>query len=141
MSEFTFALIKSQAIRHNLHGIVLARIMENNFVIHRAEWMTLSRPVICEFYRDHLGKPYWNDLEQSVAGHVIALILMQDSAITRWRSIMGDTDPKKAVAGTIRALAHDEPILANNVVHGSDSQEAARREIYQIFGGRSANGS
>lgn len=136
MTQFTFALIKSKAIRRNLHPIVLARILEAGFTIYRAQWCKLAPEIVEDFYHEHLGRPYWDDLARSVSGHVIALVLLKDNAVESWRALMGATDPRKAAAGTLRTLAADETVLAHNVVHGSDSAENAAREIKLIFGHR-----
>lgn len=132
--ELTFALIKSKAIRHNLHGIVLSRIVESGLIIRHAEWKQLKEMRIRDFYAEHVGKPYWDDLQRSVFGHVIVLVISGETAVSAWRTLMGATDPKKAERGTIRALAKAEPMMADNIVHGSDSAESAEREIRLILG-------
>ena len=134
MIEITFALIKSRAIRHNLHALVVGKILENDFIIERAQWCSLREPAIACFYSEHKGRSYWDDLVRSVSGHVIALALSRHNAVDSWRAIMGATDPRKAAPGTLRALAIDEPVVANNIVHGSDSVASAEREIRLIFG-------
>ena len=134
MIEVTFALIKSKAIRRNLHAYVLGRIMEHDFIIQRAEWRQLPLPTIAQFYAEHQGKPYWDDLQRSVSGHVIALVLSRENAIAEWRGVMGATDPRKALPGTLRALAVGEAVMADNIVHGSDSITSADREIRLLFG-------
>lgn len=132
--ELTFALIKSKAIRHNLHGTVLSRIVESGLIIRHAEWKQLQQMRIRDFYAEHIGKPYWNALQRSIDGHVIVLVLSGETAISTWRTLMGATDPKKAERGTIRELAKAEPVMADNIVHGSDSAESAEREIRLILG-------
>lgn len=135
MNQLTFALIKSKAIRRTLHPIVLARILENDFTIEYAQWIHyLPKPTIAEFYQEHAGRPYWENLERSISGHIIALVLSRHDAVTRWRELIGPSDPKKAPTGTLRALAVDELVMADNVVHGSDSPESAEREIRLILG-------
>jgi len=132
--QLTFAMIKSKAIRHNLHQVVLSRALESGFTIERAEWRNLSTADIERFYNEHQGKPYWDDLVNSVSGHVIVMALSRRDALVIWRGIMGATDPKKALRGTIRWLAQAEPVMADNIVHGSDSALSAEREIHQMFG-------
>ena len=134
MIEITFALIKSKAIRHNLHSLVISQILENDFIIERAQWCSLREPIIARFYSEHKGRPYWDDLLRSVSRHVIALALSRNNAVAEWRAIMGATDPRKAAPGTLRALAIGEPVMSDNVVHGSDSVASAEREIRLIFG-------
>ncbi len=134
MTQFTFAMIKSKAIRHNLHPLVLGRILENDFIIERAQWRIMPKQLIEQFYKEHIAKPYWYDLERSVSGHVILLVLSRDNAIEEWRALMGATDPRKAASGTLRALAIGEAVMAHNIVHGSDSADNAEREIRLIFG-------
>lgn len=134
MREATFAMIKSKAIRHNLHGHVLARILEKGFTIEHAKWQNLEPTLIAAFYRDHFGKPYWSDLERSVTGHVIVLALSAENAIAKWRDLIGPTDPNKASPDQLRSLATGETVIAHNIAHGSGSAKSAEREIRLILG-------
>lgn len=135
MIETTAAIIKSKAVRRGLDGEVIIRILSaGGITIARCEVAMLNEDKILSFYREHVGRPYFMDLFQSVSDQVVILALEGDDVIARWRRMMGPTDPKKAENCDIRWLAFDEPVMADNIVHGSDSREAANRELSILFG-------
>ena len=84
------------------------------------------------FYQEHKGKPFYEDLIKFMtSGPVFIQVLEGEDAITKNRELMGDTDPKKAIKGTIRADFANS--IDANAVHGSDSQTSAIREIEYFF--------
>jgi nucleoside diphosphate kinase len=151
MKSFTVALIKSHIFEANYlrhYGVpqqyerILTDITESGmFAIHAMMRGKLQSHVILDFYRDHLGKPYWADLRKSVGGEVMALILTPPRSspdldvVESWRALIGPTDPKKAPLDTLRGRYGliNQP-MAYNAVHGSDSQLAAVREADLLFG-------
>jgi nucleoside-diphosphate kinase len=85
-------------------------------------------PLVQEHYREHEGRPYYDDLVSFMtSGAITALVITGDNAIERVRRLNGATDPAKAGEGTIRARFGTAG--PRNAVHGSDSQESAEREI------------
>lgn len=132
-SECTFAMIKSAAVREEATGAILVRILGEGFTIAAARKVELSGIQIAALYQDHVRKPYWPDIVTSVAGDVVIMILAGKNAVMGWREIMGATDSSKAEPSTLRHEFGSRTTLADNVVHGSDSRQAADREIRLFF--------
>ena len=94
--------------------------------------MQISKEEASEFYKVHQTKPFYNDLCNYLAsGPIIVMILEGENAISKNRELMGATDPKKAEEGTIRKMYGLS--IDKNSVHGSDSQENAKKEINFFF--------
>ncbi len=132
MTERTLVLIKPDAVRHRLVGEVLARYERKGLRIVALEQRTLDRTVADRLYGEHVAKDWYPPLRAFVtSGPVVALVLEGDSAIDVVRALNGATDARAAAPGTIRGdlgLSNRE-----NLVHGSDSAESARREIDLFF--------
>jgi nucleoside-diphosphate kinase len=131
--ETTFALIKSHAVRGNLVGIILARILRERLVVMMAVQGRLSGEEILNLYGAHAKKPYWPALMESVSGPVVAMVLGGKDVVTAWRTMLGDTDPGYADKGTLRAEFGNVKLIAENVAHGSDSVLTAKREVGLFF--------
>jgi nucleoside-diphosphate kinase len=80
-----------------------------------------------------VGRPYFDELIESVGDGVIVMVLRGPSVIKRWRDLLGATNPMQAKANTLRARYGSRTVVANNVAHGSDSLQAARRELALFF--------
>ena len=94
--------------------------------------MKLDEPFVKKFYAEHVTKPFFPDiLQKMTSGPVVAFIVEGDNAVVRLRKLVGATDPKKADAGTIRALFGVS--AGENAIHASDSPESAKREIALFF--------
>jgi nucleoside-diphosphate kinase len=92
----------------------------------------ISRQQAERFYDVHKERPFFRELvDFMMSGPVVVQVLEGDSAIAKYRDVMGATDPAKAAVGTIRK-AHARSI-GENSVHGSDAPETAVREIAQFF--------
>ncbi|MFD0363905.1 nucleoside-diphosphate kinase [Nocardia sp. GCM10030253] len=133
MTEQTLVLIKPDAVARGLVGEVLARIERKGLKIVALELKQVSEEVARGHYAEHAEKPFFGSLIEFItSGPVVAAILEGPRAIAAFRQIAGGTDPvEKAVPGSIRgdfALETQE-----NLVHGSDSQESAKREIALWF--------
>jgi len=132
MKERTLSIIKPDGVKNNLVGRILMRFEEAGLKIVGARMMHLSRAQAEQFYDIHKERPFFKDLVDFMTlGPVVASCLEGENAIAKNRDIMGATDPKKALAGTIRA-DFSESIDANTV-HGSDAPETAKREISFFF--------
>jgi nucleoside-diphosphate kinase len=131
--ERTFAIIKPNAVANGHVGRIIGEI-EGAALILRGMRMARLTPEICrEFYLEHVGKPFYPDLEAfMVEGPVVLLCLEGENAILRWRELMGATDPAKAAPGTLRAQFGDS--FTRNATHGSDSPASATRELGFFFG-------
>jgi nucleoside-diphosphate kinase len=130
--ERTLSIVKPDGVEKNLIGEVYRRFEQAGLVIVAARMMHLSLKQAEGFYAVHRERPFFKDLcTYMTSGPVIVQVLEGENAVLRHREIMGATDPRKAVPGTIRAdLAAS---IEENVVHGSDSAENAAREIAYFF--------
>ena len=129
----TLSIIKPDAVAKNVIGEIISRFETNNLKIVAAKLITLSDSEAGGFYAEHKGKPFYDDLIAFMtSGPVFIQVLEGENAINKNRELMGNTDPSKANPGTIRAdFAHT---IDANAVHGSDSEESAKREISFFFG-------
>ena len=129
----TLSIIKPDAVAKNVIGEIISRFETNNLKIVAAKLISLSDSEAGGFYAEHDGKPFYKDLIAFMtSGPVFIQVLEGEDAINKNRELMGNTDPTKANPGTIRAdFAHT---IDANAVHGSDSEESAKREISFFFG-------
>ncbi|MFC9436488.1 nucleoside-diphosphate kinase [Nocardia sp. NPDC057030] len=133
MTEQTLVLIKPDGVARGLVGEVLVRIERKGLKIAALELKHVSEDLAKGHYAEHAEKPFFGSLIEFItSGPVVAAILEGPRAIAAFRQIAGGTDPvEKAVPGSIRgdfALETQE-----NLVHGSDSPESAKREIALWF--------
>jgi nucleoside-diphosphate kinase len=131
--ESTLVLIKPDAVRRSLAGEILARFERRGLTLRRAKLLVVDRPLAEEHYAEHREKPFFGELVDFItSAPTLALVLEGEGAIAVVRSTMGATNPAESAPGTIRGdLALSMP---DNLVHGSDSPEAADREIALWFG-------
>ena len=138
MAERTLAIIKPDATKKQVIGDIIQRYERAGIHPIAMKMMSLTKAQAEGFYAVHRERPFFNDLTTYMAsGPVVVLVLEGAGAIKKNRDLMGATDPKKAEAGTIRAV-HGASIEAN-VVHGSDSPETANFEIGYFFPGIDIN--
>jgi nucleoside-diphosphate kinase len=130
--ERTLSIIKPDATRRNLTGAIKAKIEAAGLRIiaqKRVKWKKADAET---FYKVHKERPFYKDLVKFMtSGPVVIQVLEGDDAVTRYRDVMGATNPANAAAGTIRK-EFAESIEANSV-HGSDSPENAKKEIKLCF--------
>lgn len=133
----TFFIIKPDAVKRELVGQVISRIERRGFIIERLEMRTLDEDRLKEHYADLVDKPFFPGIANfMMSGPAIIGILSGPEVITTWRTMMGATNPAEAAPGTIRgdfATAPADDVIAN-IVHGSDSEASAKREIAIWFG-------
>ncbi len=130
--ERTLALIKPDAVSRSLEGEILSRIHKAGFRIVALKTMRLTKSEAEGFYAVHKARPFFKDLTDFMSsGKIFALILEAEGAITKWREVMGATDPAKAAPGTIRRDLGKS--IQNNCTHGSDAPETAAFEISYFF--------
>lgn len=128
----TFAMIKPDAVANKSAGDIISIIEKNGFIIKNMQMRTLTSKEAEIFYAEHKGKPFFTDLVSYItSGPVIAFNLEKENAIADWRELIGTTDPAQARPGTIRKMFAESK--SKNAVHGSDSVEAASREIKLFF--------
>lgn len=130
--ERTFVMIKPDGVRRKLAGEIIRRIESRNFEIFAMKMLTPSRALAEEHYAVHRGKDFFEPtVEFITSGPVVAMVVEGDNAIGLMRATMGATNPLNAAPGTIRG---DLTIsMRENLIHGSDSPEAAATEIKLWF--------
>lgn len=126
--EQTFFIIKPDAIKRGLVGQILSRVERRGFVIRDLNMLTATEDLVAQHYEHLTDKPFFPLLvDYMTSGPVIAGILEGPQVVKSWRDMMGATNPVRTIRGDF-ATAPIDGIVAN-VVHGSDSIEAAHREI------------
>jgi nucleoside-diphosphate kinase len=130
--ERTLSIIKPDATRRNLTGAINAKIEAAGLRIIAQKRVKWKKKDAETFYKVHKERPFYKDLVKFMSsGPVVIQVLEGDDAVTRYRDVMGATNPANAAAGTIRK-EFAESIEANSV-HGSDSAENAKKEIKLCF--------
>jgi len=133
-NDFTFAIIKPNAVRTGKTGPILAMINEGGFEITAMRMVRLTKPQAESFYNVHRGKPFFDGLiDFMTSGPVVVMILKHENAVAEFRKLIGATDPSKAEPGTIRRTFAVS--VQMNAVHGSDSDENAQTEANFFFSG------
>jgi nucleoside-diphosphate kinase len=132
--EQTLVLVKGDGVRRRLIGEIVSRIENRGLDIREMQLMEVGRELAEEHYAEHREKPFFGELvEFIITSPVVAMRVEGEGAIQAVRRLMGATNPAEAAPGTIRGdLALSMP---DNLVHGSDSPESAKRELKLFFGG------
>ncbi|MFP4083693.1 MAG: nucleoside-diphosphate kinase [Desulfonatronovibrio sp.] len=132
MTQRTLSIIKPDATQRNHQGAILKMIQEAGLKIVAMKMIKLSKEQAEGFYAVHQDKPFFGSLTDFMcSGPVVVSVLEGENAISRYREIMGATNPANAEEGTIRkAFALD---IEKNSVHGSDAPETAQTEISYFF--------
>ncbi len=130
--ERTLVLIKPDAVQRALAGEILGRFERRGLKVVEGKLLTVDRGLAEEHYAEHAEKPFFGELVEFItSAPTLALVLEGEGAIGVVRTTMGATNPADSAPGTIRGdLALSMP---DNLVHGSDSQESAQREITLWF--------
>jgi nucleoside-diphosphate kinase len=132
--ERTCAIIKPDAVQKHVAGDILSRIEREGFALRALRMIHLTRQEAEGFYYVHRGKPFFDGLTSFMSsGPCIVMCLEGADAISRWRDVMGATDPAKAAPGTLRKDFGAS--IDNNATHGSDAPDTAAFEIGYFFRG------
>ncbi len=129
----TLVIAKPDAVARGLAGEILARLERKGLRLVAAELRTLDRDTAARHYAEHEGKPFFQDLISFITRSPAMFMVVEGPADT-WRvvrTLMGATNPAEAAPGTIRGDLGTE--MTENLVHGSDGPESARREIGIFF--------
>ena len=130
----TLAIVKPDAVANKNTGEILTRIEREGFRIVGMRLVNLSRRDAEGFYAVHHDKPFFGDLTAFMSsGPAVVLCLEAEDAISKWRTVMGATNPENADEGTLRKLFATN--IERNAVHGSDAPETAAVEIAYYFKG------
>ena len=132
-NERTLFIVKPDAVERNLIGKILAHVEERGFKIIEARLARLTREQCQEFYAEHAGKGFYNELvDFMTSGPVMVCCLERENAVAQLREVIGATDPAQAAEGTVRKLYAESK--GRNSVHASDSTASADREVKLFFG-------
>ncbi|HKP32078.1 MAG TPA: nucleoside-diphosphate kinase [Chitinophagaceae bacterium] len=134
MTNRTFTMIKPDAMKKNVQGEIIDRIIKGGFRIVSLKQTQLSKEKAGEFYAIHKERQFYGELVDFMSsGPIIAAVLEKPNAVADFRKFIGATDPAKADAGTIRQLYAGS--VGENAIHGSDSDENAAIESSFFFSG------
>ncbi|HEU4699729.1 MAG TPA: nucleoside-diphosphate kinase [Gemmatimonadales bacterium] len=130
--NMTLAIVKPDAIASGKMGAIIAHLQKEGFVVRAARLVKLTRAEAGKFYEVHRERPFYGELvEFMTSGPCLPMALERANAVQHYRDVIGATDPAEAKEGTIRKLYAESK--GRNAVHGSDSDENARREIGFFF--------
>jgi nucleoside-diphosphate kinase len=125
-------MIKPDAVANGYVGDILNVIRDSGFRIVGMKMRRIARPEAEAFYAVHKERPFYPSLVTFVSeGPVVVLVLEGENAISKWRDVMGATNPANAAEGTIRKKFAES--IERNAVHGSDAPETAAQEIPFFF--------
>jgi nucleoside-diphosphate kinase len=128
----TLILVKPDAFARGLTGEVIARFERKGLAIAALNWMRVETELAERHYAEHAEKPFFRDLVDFITGGpLVAMVLEGHEAVTAARQVIGATNPLEAAPGSIRGDYALE--VQTNLVHGSDSDESAEREIGLFF--------
>ena len=132
MQQSTLAMIKPDAVARGLTGEILKAFQAAGLAVAALKMVRLSKEQACAFYAVHKERAFFASLTDYMAsGPVVCAVLRGESAVDRYRALMGATDPARAEPGTLRH-AYGQSLQAN-AVHGSDAPETAAVEIAFFF--------
>ena len=135
----TFVICKPDAVERGLVGEIIARFERKGLRLTRAELRSIDRATAETHYEEHQGKPFFEDLITFITRSPAMLMIVEgpdnagDDVYAIVRNLMGSTNPATAAPGTIRG--DYGLVVTENLVHGSDSDASAEREISIFFPG------
>ncbi|GAA7258281.1 nucleoside-diphosphate kinase [Helicobacter cholecystus] len=130
--EYTLSIIKPDAVAKGYIGKIIDRFESNGLRIAGIKKLHLTAGQAQEFYAVHKDRPFFEGLVSFMtSGPVVVMVLEGENAVFKNRELMGATNPKEAIKGTIRADFAQS--IEANAVHGSDSLENAKIEIAFFF--------
>ena len=131
--EHTYVMVKPDGVARRLVGEVISRFERKGFTLEQLRMLTVDEAMARRHYEEHVDKPFFPELLAFItSGPVVAMEWSGESAIAASRVLMGATNPLDAAPGTIRGDLAD--VITENIVHGSDSADSARRELAIFFG-------
>ncbi len=136
----TLSIVKPDGVRKQIIGKVVSLFEEKGIRVAGIKMLSLTKDKAMGFYRVHKDRPFFASLTTFMSsGPVVVMVLEGEDVISKVRTIMGATDPKKADKGTIRNMFASD--IEQNIVHGSDSPESAATEIPYFFSEMEISGS
>lgn len=130
--EKTFLMVKPDGVERQVIGEIVSRFEKKGLKLIGAKLMKIPTQLAEQHYQEHKGKAFYDELVQFItSGPVFAMVWQGENAIEITRQMMGKTNPKEALPGTIRGDFGMS--VGKNVIHGSDSPASAEREIQLFF--------
>ena len=130
----TRVLVKPDGVRRGLAGEVISRLEKKGLTLVAMELRTLDRATAEEHYGEHRERPFFGELVDFITGGpLVAMVVEGPNAVAGTRRLMGVTNPTEATPGSLRGDYALE--IGQNLVHGSDSEQSATREIGIFFPG------
>ena len=128
----TLILVKPDAFARNQTGEIIARFERKGLRLVELKLMTMSRELAEQHYAEHVERPFFGELVEFItSGPLVAMVLEGYESVTAARQVIGATNPLEAAPGSIRGDFALE--VGQNMVHGSDSNESAAREVALFF--------
>lgn len=132
-TESTLVIVKPDAVRRGLIGEVLGRMERKGLRVAELRMMRMDRVLAERHYGEHSEKPFFGELVEFItSGDIVVARIEGEQAVSVVRTLVGPTDPAEAPPGTIRG--DFGLVITENLVHGSDSPESAKRELDLFFG-------
>lgn len=133
LKERTFVMIKPDAVKRKLMGRIIQRFEDKGLEIVKMRMLKMSRELAEKLYEEHRNKDFFKELVDFITSdRVVVMVIEGEKAISVVRKMIGKTNPLEADMGTIRGdFGYSTP---DNLVHASDSEKSAKREIQLFFG-------
>ena len=126
--ENTLCIIKPDAVKNGFIEDINEKIKKSGIKITKSKRLTLDRVIAEKFYAEHSERPFYGELvDFMTSGDCVIQVLEGDDVVSKYRELMGATNPAEADEGTLRKSFATS--LGENAVHGSDSLQSAEREI------------
>ena len=131
--EKSLIIIKPDGVKKKLIGKIISRFEDNDLEVERIRVLHKDKNIALVHYKEHEKKSFFPRLmEYITSGPSIVMVVKGENAVAKARELMGSTDPQKAKKGTIRGDFGTD--ITINVIHGSDCESSAEREINIFFG-------
>jgi nucleoside-diphosphate kinase len=132
-TQQTFIMVKPDGVKRGLVGEVIRRIEAKGYTLKEMKLLTIDEDLAKRHYAEHTERPFFGELVSFItSGPVVAMVVEGAEAVAGMRQLMGATNPLESAPGSIRGDFASE--IGENIVHGSDSPESAKREIGLFFG-------
>ncbi|MGE5379953.1 MAG: nucleoside-diphosphate kinase [Methylocystaceae bacterium] len=132
MAEQTFLMIKPDGVQRGLIGNIISRLEQKGYRLAAMKMIQISPELARQHYAEHVDKPFFSEMSNFITSSpVVAMVWEGEQVVTAMRTLMGSTNPNTAAPGTIRGDLGKT--ISQNLIHGSDSIEAAEREIGLFF--------
>jgi len=132
VAQRTLVLVKPDGVKKCLIGEIVSRLEKKGLKITAMRMLQMDKALARKHYAVHDGKPFFAGLVEFItSGPIVAVVVEGDKSVEVVRKLMGETDPVKAAPGTIRGDYGLD--IGENLIHGSDSEENAQKEIALFF--------